>query len=57
MFTVRRREATAHPGRGRSGCGVLDDGREPGTATGESHPRAWDSCVPIHLQETAARET
>ena len=42
MFTVRRRESRTHPGRGRAGCGVLDDGREPGTATRESHPLAGD---------------
>lgn len=42
MFTVRRRESTAHPGRGRAGCGMPDDGREPGTATGASHPLAGD---------------
>ena len=45
MFTVRRREA----GTGQTGCWVLDDCREPETATGESlspracsHPLAGD---------------
>ena len=42
MLTLRRRASTAHPGQGRAGCGVLDDGRETGTAAGASHPLAGD---------------
>ena len=58
MFTVRRCEATAHPGRGRPGAGCLTIAGSQGPPPRESSsPRAGLLCSPIHWQETAARVT
>lgn len=49
VFTIQRREGMALPGQGRPGEECLTIAGSQGPPPGESHPRGWDSYVPIHL--------